>query len=127
MTTITTKSKIDILDLFVHDEHDTGNLDASELADALTAHIQAALTGHMDGCTIDERNRLSNLAVKTPDETGLDRFTLSLHTACCRSWEEAKALWAEAGLPDIVAESLERLARSKVTWKLNNRLLRPVR
>lgn len=126
--TITTQSKINILDLFVHDEYDTGNLDASELADALTAHIQAALTGHMDTCTTNEWERLTNLKVQTPEEEiGLDCFTLTGLTLRCRSWEEVKKLWTNSGLPDLVAESLERLQRSKAGWKLSNRKLRRAR
>ena len=135
MTTITAKREIDILALFVHDEHDTGDLDASELADALTAHIQAALTNHLDDCGPAEWERLTALKVLTPDETALDRFVLSTRSARCNSifsarcgsWESVKTLWRDAALPDIVAGSLERLQRSEATWKLSNRKLRRAR
>ena len=124
MTTITTKSDIDILDLFVHDQHDTGSLNASELAEALTAHIQSALTERLNNCPADEWSALTALKVQTPDETNLDRFVLGTHSMRCYAWDAVKTMWTAAGLPDEIAGSLESLQRSTVTWGLSDGKLR---
>jgi len=127
VTIITTKSDIDVLDLFVHDRYDAGNLDERELAAALTAHIQTALTKHLNSCPMDEWERLTNLKVQAPDETNLDRFVLGNIAERCSSWDAVEATWARAGLPETISNSLASLQQSGATWRLVDGKLKRIR
>lgn len=113
MTTFTTIATFNVLALFVHDRYDAGTLDESTLAGALTAYLHEAVKGGEDWYELQQK-----LEVRHPEETMLSRFTLRGFSERCHNWGEVKALWANGGLPGVVATALERLQRSKARWEL---------